>query len=103
MEYKKNPFSLKLNYSVVNEIYQRYLKKKYYLCALTSIYFCPTEAENFPSKDDRWIHISFDMADKCDIYLRNSLKKKKCTFLNLRKVSLIFKDEKFAPVFKLQV
>ena len=69
MEYKKNPFSLKINDSVVNEIHQRNLKKKYFRCALTNIYFCPTKAENFPSEDDRWMHISFDMADKCDIYL----------------------------------
>ena len=45
------------------------LKKEYFRCALTNIYFCPTEAENFPSEDDRWMHISFDIAYKCDIYL----------------------------------
>ena len=71
MEYEKNPFSLKINDSVVNEVHQRNLKKKCYRSALTNIYFCPTEAENFPSEDDRWMHVSFDMADKCDIYLNN--------------------------------
>ena len=69
MEYEKNPFSLKINDSVVDVIYQRNLKKKYYCCASTNNYFCPTEAENLPSEDNRWMH--FDMADKCDIYLNN--------------------------------
>ena len=64
MEYKKNPFCLNLNDGVVNEIHQRNLKKKFYRCVLTNTYFCPTEAENLPSEDDRWIYLSFDIAEK---------------------------------------
>ena len=71
LKYESNPFTLRLSNSVVNEIQQRNSNKKFYCCVLTNIYFFPTEADNFPSEEDRWVHITFNMAEKCNVYLNN--------------------------------